>query len=229
MFQIDENVLRFLNGHLGNNDKAAFIRCSDFAYRDMCRTITYALEYNEKHATSSKEKGIIAQKKRDLRDKITQLIKGKTKDWINNTALTKEQFDKEHKLLCETIIEKYKGTTNQNEPDNSLYFGQAQKWVNMTLKNLYVYSKSNNTSLSLDNIIEFFHVPIDNVILDIASGTKRCYIDPPETKYGVSKPEKAWSKWNYDDYKEYQEKLEASIKNDCPIIWELTHWSTVED
>jgi hypothetical protein len=229
MFQIDENVLLFLNGHLGNNDSNAFIRCSNFAYRDMCRTITYAVEYNENHATSSKEKGVIAQKKRNLRDEITKLIETKVKTWIINTNLTKNQFNADHESLCRAIIEKYKGTTHQNEPDNSLYFGQAQKWVNMTLKNLYVYSKSNNTSLSFDNIIEFFHVPIDNVILDIASGIKRCYIDPPETKYGVAKPEKAWSKWNYNDYKEYQEKLEASIKNDCPIIWELKHWSTVED
>ena len=229
MFQIDENVLLFLNGHLGNNDSNAFIRCSNFAYRDMCRTITYAADYNENHAASSKEKVVIAQKKRDLRDEITKLIEAKVKNWINNTNLTKKQFNKDHESLCIAIIEKYKGTTNQNEPDNSLYFGQAQKWVNMTLKNLYVYSKSNNTSLSFDNIIKYLHVPIDNVILDIASGTKRCYIDPPETTYGVAKPEKAWSKWSYSDYKKYQENLEASIKNDCPIIWELKHWSTVED
>ena len=218
-----------MNGHLGNNDSNAFIRCSNFAYRDMCRTITYAADYNENHAASSKEKVVIAQKKRYLRDEITKLIEAKVKIWINNTNLTKEQFNNDHESLCIAIIEKYKGTTNQNEPDNSLYFGQAQKWVNMTLKNLYVYSKSNNTSLSFDNIIKYLHVPIDNVILDIASGTKRCYIDPPETTYGVAKPEKAWSKWSYSEYKKYQENLEASIKNDCPIIWELKHWSTVED
>ena len=229
MFQIDENVLLFLNGHLGNNDSNAFIRCSNFAYRDMCRTITYSDEHNENHAISSKDKGTIVQKKRDLRDEITKLIETQVEKWMNNTSLTKKQFNENHEALCKAIIEKYKGTTNQNEPDNSLYFGQAQKWVNMTLKNLYVYSKSNKTSLNLDNIIKYFHVPIDNVILDIASGTKRCYIDSPETTYGVAKPAKAWSKWSYNDYKTYQNKLEASIKNDCPIIWELKHWSTVED
>ena len=135
----------------------------------MCRTITYAADYNENHAASSKEKVVIAQKKRYLRDEITKLIEAKVKIWINNTNLTKEQFNNDHESLCIAIIEKYKGTTNQNEPDNSLYFGQAQKWVNMTLKNLYVYSKSNNTSLSFDNIIKYLHVPIDNVILKFLS------------------------------------------------------------
>ena len=231
MFQIDENVLLFLNGHLGNNDSNAFIRCSNFAYRDMCRTITYAPEYNENRTSSSIEKNAIAQKKRILRDTLTNIIKEQVNNWIKNKSLSKGQFDNDHKCLCDKIIEVYKGTTDQSAPSNSLYFGQAQKWVNMTLKNLYVYSKSNNTSLSLNSIIEYFHVPIDNVILDIASDAKTCYIDAPNRKYNVIKPSKAWSKWNYEEYKDYQENLEKSIKpqGDVPIIWELKHWSTVTD
>lgn len=229
MFQIDDDVLLFLNGHLGKDDNDAFIRCSNFAYRDMCRTITYSTNYNEKYAKSNKDKKTIRDNKKGLRDDITDLIKAQVYNWINNSTINKDIFNDEHRDLCNKIIEKYKGTTNQGETNGSVYFGQAQKWVNMTLKNLYVYSKSNNTSLNLDNIIKYFHVPIDNVILDIASDAKPCYIDPPGTTYGVIKPKKAWSKWDYKKYREYQEALKNSIGNVIPIIWELQHWSTVKD
>ena len=229
MFQIDDDVLLFLNGHLGKDDNDAFVRCSNFAYRDMCRTITYSTNYNEKYAESSKDKKTIKDKKRMLRDDITDLIKAQVYNWINNSTINKDVFNDEHRDLCNKIIEKYTGTTNQGEPNGSIYFGQAQKWVNMTLKNLYVYSKSNKTLLNLDNIIEYLHVPIDNVILDIASGAKICYIDPPGTKYGVEKPANAWSKWNDKEYEAYQDTLRNSIGNVIPIIWELQHWSTIKD
>ena len=227
MFQIDEDVLLFLKGHLGNNDSEAFIRCSHFAYRDMCRTITFSPEYNENSAKSSEEKTKISEKKKELRTKVTELIKAQVEEWIQTPPETKEQFNEQHKKLCQSIIREYAYTTNQSMPKKSLYFGQAQKWVNMTLKNLYVYSKSNNTSLSLDHIIRYFHIPLDNVILDIASGKKKCYI-PEGTKYHVKRPDGAWSKWSYKEYKAYQKQLEASIGGDVPIIWELRHWSTVE-
>ena len=131
MFQIDENVLRFLNGYLGNNDKDAFCRCSDFAYRDMCRTIKFANGYK-----GDSKKAI--DKKRVLRDEVTLLIETQTQRWINDKTLNEVKFKKEHKELCDAIIDKYKNTTNQKKHQYSLSFGQSQKWVNMTLKNLYV-------------------------------------------------------------------------------------------
>ncbi len=220
---VDDNVLRFLNGYLGKDDDDAFVRCSDFAYRDMCRTIRFSDEYNEKNEIETNHQKAIAQKKRILRDKITEIIKEKVFEWIKEPPT---DFDKEHKALCKIIIEKYKGTTNQGEENNSLYFGQAQKWVNMTLKNLYIYSKTNSTSLNLTSLLPYMHIPIDNIILDIAADVKKCYIDPIETVYGLKKPEKSWSKWDHDTYEEYQTKLKNKIAPATPILWELTHWST---
>ena len=73
-YLIDEDVLRFLNGHLGNSDDNAFKRCSDFAYRDMCRTIRFKKEYVESKDKSAKERQKITKKKRDLRDQVTKLL-----------------------------------------------------------------------------------------------------------------------------------------------------------
>lgn len=226
MVQIDENVLRFLNGYLGNNDKDAFIRCSDFAYRDMCRTIKFANGYkgDSKKAAANKKK---------LREAVTILIEKQTQRWINDKTLNEVKFKSEHKNLCEAIIDKYRNTTTQDKHQHSLSFGQAQKWVNMTLKNLYVYSESNTTQLSLQPILQHLQIPIDNVILDIASDQKKCYVDPANISYNVIRPEGVWSDWDYATYKYYQDKLikkiEATHPKMQPIIWELTHWSTVKD
>ena len=127
-FEIDKNVLRFLNGHLGNNDEDAYKRCSDFAYRDMCRTIKFADKFKESKEKSRAENDKIAKDKRAKRDNVTKYIKEQIEKWLENT----DDFDNEHVELCNKIIEEYKGTTEQGNKDNSLYFGQAQKWVNMT-------------------------------------------------------------------------------------------------
>ena len=224
-YLIDDDVLRFLNGHLGNSDDNAFKRCSDFAYRDMCRTIRFKKEYVESKDKSAEERQEITQKKRDLRNQVTKLLQDQVEEWI---ACPPKDFDGDHTALCEQIISMYKNTTDQGQKEDSLYFGQAQKWVNMTLKNLYVYSKSNApTGICLNNLLPLLHVPIDNVILDVASDKVKCYVDPPSMTYGVKKPTKAWSKWDENDYKTYQKELKARLSGQTPLLWELTHWSTV--
>ncbi len=223
---IDDNVLLFLNGHLGKNDDDAFERCSNFAYRDMCRTIIFAESYNEKNASETNPKERITKAKQDLRNDVTKMIKEKVLDWLKTPP---SNFDKEHEELCNAIIAKYKGTTNQGEHDNSLYFGQAQKWVNMTLKNLYVYSKTNKTDLNLTALLPYMHIPIDNIVLDIAAGKKKCYVDPEGTTYELKKPSGPWSKWSFDTYNNYQSALKEKISPQTPILWELIHWSTVSE
>lgn len=215
-FLIDKDVLRFLNGHLGNNDAMAYIRCSDFAYRDMCRTIRFHKKYDED-----------AEIKWNLRRNVTALIKTQVEAWLQIPPKDQDEFNGQHQKLCEKIIVIYQGITDQMEKDQSLFFGQAQKWVNMTLKNLYVYSKSNETDMSFDEILPYLHIPLDNVIMDIASDKKKCYIDPSDQKYGVSKPQTAWSRMDASEYQAYQKELKAKIGAPIPLLWELTHWSTV--
>lgn len=89
-YLIDEDVLRFLNGHLGNSDDNAFKRCSDFAYRDMCRTIRFKKDHVESEDKSAKERQEITQKKRDLRNQVTELLQDQVKKWI---ACPPEDFD----------------------------------------------------------------------------------------------------------------------------------------
>lgn len=224
---IENNVLLFLKGHLGNNDDDAFNRCSDFAYRDMCRTIEFNPDYKELSSNSSEQNKIISEKKHILRNKVTGLIKHYV---IAHFLHSPEDFDDIHNSLCLEIIEIYKAASNLN-------YGQAQKWVNMTLKNLYVYSESNRYCrpdveiLSLEPLIPKMHVPIDNIVLDILSGKKKCYVD--SQKYNLKRPkingkEVSWSKWDYKTYIDFQNEIRKTV-GENPIIWELQHWSTVEE
>lgn len=105
--------------------------------------------------------------------------------------------------------------------------------MNMTLKNLYVYSMSNPAAtLSLSALVPFMHIPLDSIIIDIAADEKHCYVDPSDLRYGVQKPGVAWSKLSEEKYNDYQDRLTDSIRQHStektPILWELTHWSTVE-
>lgn len=225
---IDKDVLRFLNGHLGGTDSTAYQRCSAFAYRDMCRTIRFAPSYTEGAVQGNKERKRIANAKLVLRDRATDLIQAQVQAWLLNVP-DQDRYDEDHRHLCEQIILLYRNTTIQTDAGNSLYFGQAQKWVNMTLKNLYVYTESNDTRLSLRPLLPYMHIPLDNIIMDIAADTKRCYIDPPNRKYAVKKPSTPWSKLDFAEYARYQRELVAKIDHSYPLVWELTHWSTVEE
>lgn len=134
------------------------------AYRDLCRTIT-SFSKNPKH-------NIIYNNAVDLLyDEINLLINKK----INN----QNEFDRWHKECCDKLI---------NVFENQLfYYGQAQKWINMTLKYISMFEHK-----LVENQYEFFHIPIDNYIIEITG-----------LKITV-----AWSRIsNYDEYLEYQERF----------------------
>lgn len=134
------------------------------AYRDLCRTIT-GFSKNPKH-------NIIYNNAVDLLyDEINLLIHKK----INN----QNEFDSWHKECCDKLI---------NVFENQLfYYGQAQKWINMALKYISMFEHK-----LVENQYEFFHIPIDNYIIEI-TGLKTTV---------------AWSRiFNYDEYLDYQEKF----------------------
>ena len=74
--------------------------------------------------------------------------------------------------------------------------GIAQKWINMTLKYLHVWD-----NCFLGDIFQYCHVPLDNYILDIS-----------KKEFGIDKPPEPWSKWDDEQYQEYQEGLREKIK-----------------
>lgn len=105
------------------------------AYRDFCRTIR-------------KEKGGI--------NAGMNLVGSKTKATVKIKEFLKKNrsnYDQWHEDLC-TALTIFRYT-----------YGQAQKWINMTIKYLYILGSEFN-----DQDIKKLHVPIDSKIIEKAQG-----------------------------------------------------------
>jgi hypothetical protein len=111
----------------------------------------------------------------------------------------------------------------KTEKENFTFsYGQAQKWLNMTLKYMLIAQSGEldvGWEKSLNNkIVRSLHVPVDKYILDIA-----------EKELEVLPPEGAWSTWDYEEYETYQKDLRSEIKEKSPIEWEFTAWTDARD
>lgn len=186
-----EDALRFyalmtMGGNLSIN------ACIDTAYLDFCRTMHGILK-NESNASMRLESSEI----------ICRLI-GK----VIKSKLNQSEFDKLHKAACISIRKVY---LSQKA---SFYIGQAQKWINMSFKYVYLLQLSDLLDESEPSVAilkqnyMYFHLPIDNIVLQ--NQTVKCRY----SKYiGVT----AWSR--IDDYSKYiafQKSLQDAI--DIPLI-----------
>lgn len=214
--KIDEkNILEFFKYSYFGNLKDPIEAASNRAYRDMCRTLNFdILPKKDKDTT-------IWNLKKDV-----NFIFKKEIPIINEGSITSQkEFDTWHHGLCDNIIEKckkiekYKKTDNDKKEKIQLTYGQAQKWVNMTIKYLYILEVE---GYSFDNIIMWLHIPIDNYIFDAV-----------EKELEIDRPVDAWSRWDkYEEYLKYQKDIREEIakKSDIdtpPLLWEFDNWLKV--
>lgn len=173
--------------------------CSKRAYRDMARVIDY--------------------KKADS----TEKVKEEFKNDVTNTL--KEKIYQKAKI--EELI-KVPLNSSKNYPslfeDKGFRFGMSQKWVNMTLKYLWLLCDFPISEKKL-------HVPIDHYILLAALGKKEGNANPYALGINTTSDittDMAWSKIEYPQYIKLQKEIRDSIKssnlNICPIEWEFNAW-----
>ena len=191
---MNENIKNFYRicvfGTEENNEKAAANR----AYRDMCRTIRF-------------EKGVSQKLKDNCRTRVIELIETKIKKC--NSIDTIEKYDKFHDSLCLRIIDCY-----DNQTIAEITYGQAQKWVNMTMKYLCVLYEGQCDWLN--KIYSFLHIPIDSIILDKAK---------KEFPNDFSVNNTPWCQLSREEYITIQNKLRAVIKDVALIDWEFKAWN----
>lgn len=138
---------------------------------------------------------------------------------------------------CEQLEETYENTKGKKQ----FCFGHAQKWVNMTMKYLYViksifyqyrYGKDMFPQLT-DALEKQLHIPVDSYIMEAVASTKTAEkpyglgIQLPSTKEGklVSYTSaKAWSTWKKCHYEKFREEMEGKIAEDSPLDWEGPAW-----
>ena len=124
-----------------------------------------------------------------------------------NEALSQEfnqiTFDKWHRLKCNDIIAKFNEVINY-----SISYGQAQKWINMTIKYLLAIGPDYIDGITRN--YHLFHIPLDNIIQDKL------------VNYGIPRLEARWSRINnYDDYLNYQMLVRTKFPGRVPLIVEF--------
>jgi len=200
-------------------DKNKKIKCARRAYRDLARTIKYKYSSSElEHAKKgSKEADFKAKRDSWIREMCIELINS-----IDMFEKEKKEFDIWHKELCIKFVE----PTEEDEVfcrgkeflEEGITYGQAQKWLNMTLKYLWLMDLL-PTSISP----EWLHVPVDSYILKKLKqeDSFKERDDIKSDKY----LDETWSAFsNYDNYKELQERIRDMLQEELPIEWEGTAW-----
>lgn len=158
------------------------------AYHDLQRTIHYS--------------GAEQEIRNDLRMEIDQIVKRDFPYVFAQNGITQVEYDKWHEALCMKIVFIYQ------QKGFEFHLGQAQKWVNMMMKYLYVIQFP-----EIERIIPVLHVPIDNYIYQQA-----------EDELHVPRINGCWSKIDsYELYLDYQNAIRKAVET-APILWEFEAW-----
>lgn len=117
---------------------------------------------------------------------------------VRNTEFSRLTFDKWHEQKCTELKQKYIEAL-----DYEISFGQAQKWLNMTLK--YLFAIGDNKINGIETNYSHFHIPIDNIIQDKLQ------------HYGIAPLTIRWSRIDqYETYMEYQNRVRERFLNEIP-------------
>ncbi|MDQ1245348.1 MAG: hypothetical protein QG565_1689 [Campylobacterota bacterium] len=164
--------------------------CINRAYRDFNRTLHgFGSLSNNENITSDIKKYLFDEFKKVKTLNITTQI----------------DFDNWHKNKCMEIETLY-----FENGYSSFHIGQAQKWINMTFK--YIFSYGNKYLDGYNEIYQFCHVPLDNILID---ALKKFH--PPKLKTSWSRID------NYETYIEYQNWFRNKFDN-LPLDVEFKLW-----
>lgn len=168
---------------------------------------------------------------------IKELAKEQILKFLSSVSI--DDYRTRHDTLCDTLVNLYSEIKNKNNLEIQAFtFGNAQKWVNMTTKYIYlicvVFSNATgqlpfkesiyNKFIDFENILE---IPIDSFILEkiwndlpqVELPLRNCH-----SRSGKWSNEKVvpWSQWNKDMYVTFRNSFLQSVQN--AIMWENTAW-----
>lgn len=220
-------------------------KCAKRAYLDLARTVKYSyssskLEEMKSKKSSEEDKdkaNNFIESKNNLIKNICENILSPVKTEKGEISFENSDFDEWHEVKCEEIINFMNNSIDKSNTEilkEKFTVGQAQKWVNMTLKYLWLLDALP------DNIDENdLHIPIDSYIIEIAYDNKNKF----DNALGLEeKPKESWSKLSeYKNYfgiqkdyfgiqKEIREAIKTNTTNETiPIKWESLAWIEVAE
>lgn len=207
------------------------------AYLDMCRTFRFKNKDDKLH--NKIKQSVINSVINDSKLSNMQI----------QSSWSKEEYDDWHSKVCNNICSKYNtGVVLSKE----MSIGQAQKWMNMTIKYLWLAERCG--LIDDKNIVKFirlnenhFHIPLDSNIIKYVnekSKNKKMPVNGLNDYNGGEEDEIVirdkglmgeghWSSIkSYDDYLAYQERIRKRLdkkKYHSALEWELEHWKKAID
>lgn len=183
---VSKNSYEFLKYMLFGSWSSIYVAASERAYRDMCRPLR--LEGTDSIG---------------LRDAVDRMLEEEISGVLATGFSGQEQYDAWHRETCLKIQKVYA------ENGIGMTVGQAQKWLNMTMKYLYVAGVPGT-----EEVYRFCHVPIDSYIIHAA-----------EKQLGMKRFDTPWSRIaDYETYIGYQRLLREKIGSTEPLTWEFGTW-----
>ncbi len=184
-----ENYLIYL--YFGSN--VDLTSCIDRAYLDFSRTL---------HGFRKNKGDTYELVKSSLLNSF-EVLRSTARDKISVDV-----FDNWHERTCESLISVFSNN------GYCLFVGQAQKWVNMTMK--YIFTVGEQRIPGFDPVYAYCHVPLDNILLEKFK------------KYGFPRLNCAWSRLDkYDEYFEMQKWVRQRFSL-APMDVEFLLWSGKE-
>lgn len=209
------------------NEIEVIQKCARRAYRDLARTVRYA------HPASEPEKAKADSGLAAFKNLQKKHISDVCNDMAQSIYACKEgfnKFDSWHKKKCKWIIHKMNKPYDDRKKflKEDFTYGQAQKWLNMTLKYLWLLDR-----LPKGIKAQSLHVPIDRFILEKLKETGK--FNEKSNKITGSGESffyngKTWSAMSdIENYKTLQEEIKeiAGEANLLPIEWESLAWLEV--
>jgi len=167
--------------------------CINRAYRDFNRTL---------HGFAELAKG------KGLYDQGSAVVRSFLSGLVSSPGACSDQptFDAQHRTACVQLCDSY-----STGGFADFRVGQAQKWLNMALKYVFVFGGHHLPGYT--RVFELAHIPLDNIILERLRS------------YGVPRLTTAWSRiTSYDEYMGIQNWVRSTFLGSSPLAVEFQLW-----
>lgn len=194
----------------------------NYEYRDYCLMMVIMKAYDDATMQKAytfligKEDTILKGKSDKARIMASELLFKEL-----NTTESTLSFNAWHEKVCKSLVDEYKNV----KLEKPLFtYGNAQKWLNMTLKYLWLLGMLPEWIEESD-----LHIPIDSYILQAIKDGEKIDNKNNISADGIkgsgqdyTYKEKAWSNLDYDEYVAFYKKYQGELES--PLKWENEAW-----
>lgn len=194
-------------------------KCVKRAYLDMNRTLTL----NKSNSKNLEEKAFMNLFTGYLSKALT--MEGTISD---KRAAAYQVFVNHSEELSKYLEKVSLSTCSCKRNDNCFYYGQAQKWINMSLKYLWLLG------MIPEEENDLLEAPIDSFIINAANFENKELLFPIDIDNPTDSDNKEyhslcgntmpWSKLDETEYNFIQEQVKKISSNQTVIEWECNAW-----